>query len=103
MNDESKEFYFKYGLLPNIEAWRSGDQLLLLNVVANGGMIKAVFEDSMEKLFKDEKEAFMIRPSPSGRRRVVRITRSGAELVEVLPVTKSQQGQADEEGTIPLA
>lgn len=64
-------------------------------MVAERVMIKAVF--------KDEKEAFMIRPSPSGRRRVVRITRSGAELVEVLPVTKSQQDQADKEGTIPLA
>jgi len=31
LNDESKEFYFKYGLLPNIEAWHSGNQLWLLN------------------------------------------------------------------------
>jgi len=72
-------------------------------VVAERVMIKAVLKDSMETLFKDEKEAFMIRPSSSGRRRVVRITRSGAELVEALPVTKSRQDQADKEGTIPLA
>lgn len=103
LNDETKEFYFKYGLLPNTESWRSGDQLWLLNVVANGGMIKAVFKDTMSTLFKDEKEAFMIRPSPSGRRRVVRITHSGAEVVEILPMPKSLQDQADQEDSRPLA
>lgn len=72
-------------------------------MVAERVMIKAVFKDTMETLFKDQMKTFMIRPSPSGRRRVVRITRSGAELVEVLPMTKSQQDQADREGTIPLA
>ncbi|MEW9919601.1 toxin-activating lysine-acyltransferase [Marimonas sp. MJW-29] len=85
LNEENKEFYCKYGLLPNVEAWRSGDQLWLLNVVANGGLIKAVFKDTMETLFKNEKEAFMIRPSPSGKRRIVRITHGGAEVVGVLP------------------
>lgn len=89
LNEEAKEFYFRYGLLENFDAWRSGDELWLLNVVAEGGLIKAVFKDTMQTLFKDEKEAFMIRPSPTGRRRVVRLTHKGAHLHEVLPPNKT--------------
>ena len=47
----------------------------------------------MSTLFKDEKEAFMLRPSPSGRRRIVRITHDGAEVVKVLPASKKEQDQ----------
>ncbi|MEP4308100.1 MAG: toxin-activating lysine-acyltransferase [Sulfitobacter sp.] len=85
LDEENKLYYQRYGYLRDYDSWRSGDQLWLLNVVAGGGMIKQVFKDTMSTLFMDEKEAFMIRLSPSGRRRVVRITHSGAELHEVLP------------------
>jgi len=93
LNDETVASYLKYGMLPDFEAWRSGDQLWLLNVVAKGGLIKQVFNDTMSTLFKDEKEAFMLRPSPSGRRRIVRITHDGAEVVKVLPAPKKEQDQ----------
>lgn len=85
LNEENREFYCKYGVLPNLDAWRSGSELWLMNVIANDGLIRPVFKDTMETLFKDEKEAFMIRPSRSGRRRIVRITHSGTEVVGVLP------------------
>lgn len=85
LDEEAKAFYFKYGILSGPDAWRSGNELWLLNVVAPNGQIKDIFKDTMETLFRHEKEAFMIRPSPSGRRRVVRITHKGAEVVRVLP------------------
>lgn len=95
MNDASWNFYLEYGLLPKKDAWRSGDQLWLLNVVANGGMLKTIIKDERETHFNNQKEAFMIRPSRDGGRRVVRITRTGAELIKILPMPKL----APEDGT----
>lgn len=100
LNDASKDFYLEYGLLPNKDAWRSGDQLRLLNVVAAGGIIKTIIKDVRETLFNDQTEAFMIRPSPGMRRRIVRITRTGAELIKILPVPKLVP---EDEAAAPLA
>lgn len=85
LDETAKEHYLTYGVLTDLAAWRSGDQLWLLNVVAQGGLLKPIFKDTMTTLFMDEEEAYMLRPSPSGERRVVRITRRGTKVIQTLP------------------
>ena len=97
LNEDMKDHYLSHGVLPNLAAWRSGRQLWLLNVVARGGLLKPIFKDTMATLFKNEQEAFMLRPSPNGQRRVVRITRRGTEIVQTLPAPNTAPGEASED------
>lgn len=95
INEEERAFYLKYGVLRGRDAWNSGDQVWFLNVVAPGGMVKKVLRDMQTTIFKDHKEAFMLRPSPSGKRRIVRITQKGMQVVETLPAPKTPDDAAD--------
>lgn len=85
LDDETTEFYLKYGVMPNIEAWRSGSDLWFMNIVAEGGALKLLFNDLKVSMFKEHKEAFMLRRGPQGTRRVVRLTHRGMKVVRTLP------------------
>lgn len=92
INEEEKEYYLRYGMLRGAKAWNSGDQLWFLNIVAHGGLFKMIFEDMKEELFKNHTEGFMLRPSRSGKRRVVRLTHNSARVIQTLPAAKKQDG-----------
>lgn len=84
LDEVHRDHYLEHGILPNLAAWRSGQELWLLNVVAQGGLLKPIFKDTMATVFKEETEAFMLRPSPKGKRRIVRITRQGTQVIRTL-------------------
>ncbi len=94
IDQETTDFYLKYGVMPSIEAWRSGPDLWFMNVVAEGGTIKMVFDDLKKNIFGDHKEAFMLRPGRHGKRRIVRITHSGTRVVRTLPGIKASEAEA---------
>lgn len=85
LDEPNTDHYIRYGILPNIAAWRSGKDAWLLNVIAERGTIRAVVNDLKTNIFKDHKEVFVLRPSPDGTRRIVRFTHTGTEVVRTLP------------------
>ena len=91
LDQDTTDFYLKYGVMPNIEAWRSGPDLWFMNVVAEGGTIKMMFNDLKKNLFADHKEAFMLRAGRHGTRRIVRFTHHGTSVVRTLPGIKAPQ------------
>ena len=90
LDEETTEFYLEYGVMPGLDAWRSGEDLWFMNVIAEGGVLRMLFNDLKKTVFKDGKEAFMLRAGPGGRRRVVRLTHSGMRVVRTLPPPKAQ-------------
>lgn len=85
MDEETTEFYLNYGVLPSIEAWRSGKDAWFMNVIAEGNIVRSLIDDLKKTVFKDQEEAFMLRPGRHGKRRIVRFTHSGTSVVRVLP------------------
>lgn len=84
MDKKTSDFYLDYGVMPDVDAWRSGPDLWFLNIVAEGGALKVLLSDLRVTLFKDNAEAFMLRPGRNGRRRVVRLTHKGMQVVRVM-------------------
>ena len=93
LDAENREFYLRHGVLLSNESWHSGRDLWLLNVIAPGGLIRDIFRDTMTTVFRDETEAFMLRPSPNGTRRIVRVTHQGTEVIKVLPPADSADAE----------
>lgn len=89
MDQKTTDFYLDYGVMPSIDAWRSGPDLWFMNIVAEGGALKLLFDDLKVTVFKDHTEAFMLRPGRGGKRRIVRLTHSGTKVVRVLPPRES--------------
>jgi len=86
LNTETASDYEQKGLLGKLEDWNSGDQLWFLHVIAEGGNVRAIIEDCVnDALFKDFDCGYMLRAAPSGRRRIVKVTRTGIQLVQALP------------------
>lgn len=90
LDEETTEFYLEYGVMPNLDAWHSGKDLWFMNIVAEGGALKVLLKDLKVTVFKDHKEAFMLRAGPGGKRRIVRLTHSGMRVVRTLPPAKAE-------------
>lgn len=85
LNEDTANSYKNKGLLSSLEDWNSGDQLWLLHVIAEEGKIKSVIDDGLnDPLFSDFDCGYMLRAAPSGRRRIVKVTRKGIKLVQSL-------------------
>lgn len=85
LNKKTADDYEKKGLLGSLADWNSGDQLWFLHVIAEGGKVKAIINDCVnDPLFKDFDCGYMLRAAPSGRRRIVKVTRNGIKLVQAL-------------------
>ena len=86
LSEEAAKAYQEKAMIGNLADWNSGDQLWFLHVIAEGGKARAIIEDCVnDPLFKDYDCGYMLRASPSGRRRVVKVTRRGIKLVQSLP------------------
>ena len=84
MDKKTSDFYLDYGVMPDVDAWHSGPDLWFLNIVAEGGALKMLLSDLRVTLFKDNAEAFMLRPGRNGKSRVVRLTHKGMQVVRVI-------------------
>lgn len=85
LNEEAARDYERKGLLKSLQEWNSGDQLWFLHVIAEGGKVRAIMDDCLQDpLFEEFDCAYMLRAAPTGRRRIVRITRRGIKLVQSL-------------------
>lgn len=85
LNEETAEDYLKKGYLSDLQAWNSGNDLWFMHAIAEGGKIKDVIKDAVDSpTFQDQDQAFMLRVSASGRRRIVSFTRQGMHLVRTL-------------------
>ena len=85
MDEKTTDFYLEYGVMPDVQSWRSGPDLWFLNIVAEGGALKVLLDDLRVTLFKDHAEGFMMRAGRHGKRRVVRLTHNSMKVVRVLP------------------
>ena len=88
------EFYLREGYLPDTAAWNSGDNLWFLHVIAQGGLIKQLLNDTMRgEVFAGYDKAYMLRVGSGGRRRVVEFTRNSARVARVLPPMTEESDQ----------
>ncbi len=86
LSEAVAEEYIQKGFLADIAAWNSGEQLWFPHVIAEGGKAKNIIDDLVnDPIFRDFECGYMLRVSPTGKRRVVAVTRKGVKLIRTLP------------------
>ena len=85
LDDEARTEYLQKGYLADVDAWNSGSELWFLHVIAEGGKIKDLIEDTKTAApFAAYNKGYMLRRSRSGKRRIISVSRDGIRLSRTL-------------------